>query len=101
MRAWPEGTQACLNALNAVDEIADETVRKESIRQQAHALRGAAANYGFDRLASVAEQLRNTPNSDQHGPLIDALNTEAATAFAEIDAYVPDDAQAAPASMAS
>jgi CheY-like chemotaxis protein len=86
---WPATVRSSLQALESAGKIADGPARHESVRQQAHALRGAAANYGFERLAATAGQLRETPDDGQREPLVAALHAEAAAAFAAIDAYLP------------
>jgi signal transduction histidine kinase/CheY-like chemotaxis protein/HPt (histidine-containing phosphotransfer) domain-containing protein len=87
LAAWPESMRTTLQALEAAEAM-PQTDRGDTIRRQAHALRGAAANYGFERLAAVAGTLQQTEDTGEQSRLIAAVKTEAQAAIAEIDAYL-------------
>jgi HPt (histidine-containing phosphotransfer) domain-containing protein len=92
---WPASIRTSLDALAAARGMPDGPDRAETLGRQAHALRGTAANYGFDRLAVLAQQVRENPAGAES--LIDALCAEAQAAIADVDAYV---APSAPATAA-
>ena len=88
LAAWPESVRSTLETLDAAQAMPDADERADTVRRQAHALRGAAANYGFERLAAVAGALQQSDDTGQHPRLIGSLRGEADAAVSEIDAYL-------------
>ena len=88
LAAWPGSTRTTLETLDAARAMPDGPVRRETVHRQAHALRGAAANYGFERLAAVAATLQQTDDSRLHPGLIASVQDEAEAAIGAIDAYL-------------
>jgi signal transduction histidine kinase/CheY-like chemotaxis protein/HPt (histidine-containing phosphotransfer) domain-containing protein len=96
LAAWPGSTWTTLETLDAARAMPDGPVRRETVQRQAHALRGAAANYGFERLAAAAATLQQTDDSRQHPGLIASVRDEAEAAIGAIDAYLAGTARGEP-----
>jgi hypothetical protein len=88
LAAWPGSVQTTLQALDAAQAMPEPGERVDTVRRQAHALRGAAANYGFERLAAVAGTLQHTDDTARHPGLIASIAAEVAAATAAIEAYL-------------
>ncbi|MBK1670269.1 hypothetical protein CKO28_19775 [Rhodovibrio sodomensis] len=88
VRAWPALGQALSERIGAAAREPDSTEQAaQDMKADVHALRGAAGNYGFERVAAIAGHIQQADTLNACKPLLDmlAIEIDAVTATIETE----------------